>query len=343
MNPNAYYEIPVNKYIFNLAEKPEEKVRQWAIYELLSNFGVNINSIEIEVPVRVGTRTHRADIVVYDNSVPYIVIECKRREDKSHKKSLDQAISYASSKELNAKYAVATNGSYWKCARKINDEWVTISEIKNFRENDEKFLSIIEVEAMLTQFKGIAKNLFETIPSSDVSKFFYHLQSFYSINLTNKGIDHSLYSIADMLMRVIAHDAFFKDQGNYGLKKLKCALNDFIAYAKANHLDAIDSNYYVEALDQREIISIIHSNFLDLRKFDKLNTIDGSLCDMIISMSSYLLDIIVKHKEVLPHYPARGVEIIQDYINNVLKAYFFIKLPDRNENLDEFKIYFDIP
>jgi hypothetical protein len=33
MKPNIYYEIPEDRYIFNKKKTPEEKIRQWAIYE----------------------------------------------------------------------------------------------------------------------------------------------------------------------------------------------------------------------------------------------------------------------------------------------------------------------
>ncbi|MBD1933689.1 MULTISPECIES: type I restriction enzyme HsdR N-terminal domain-containing protein [Cyanophyceae] len=111
MSPRPFYEVKPSHYLFNKQETPEEKVRQWILFELLSTYAVPIGNIDVEKPVRVGTRTHRADIVIYQDFIPYIVIECKNQEDKSPDQGLDQAISYASC--LGAKFAVYTNGWDW--------------------------------------------------------------------------------------------------------------------------------------------------------------------------------------------------------------------------------------
>ena len=80
MPPKPFYEVQPSAYLFVKydGDKPEEKVRQWALFELLSTYGVFINNIVTERPVKVGTRTHRADIVVLRDGAPYVVIECKK-------------------------------------------------------------------------------------------------------------------------------------------------------------------------------------------------------------------------------------------------------------------------
>lgn len=36
MPPKPFYEINLSAYLFDKSETPEEKVRQWAIFELIS-------------------------------------------------------------------------------------------------------------------------------------------------------------------------------------------------------------------------------------------------------------------------------------------------------------------
>ena len=119
MSPKPFYEINPQAYLFDRSdETPEEKVRQWALFELLSTYGVSINNIEIERPVKVGTRNHRADIVVLRESVPYVVIECKKWDDKKEEQGTQQALSYADANTMKARFAVYTNGDIWKVKKK---------------------------------------------------------------------------------------------------------------------------------------------------------------------------------------------------------------------------------
>jgi hypothetical protein len=43
MSIKAFYEIAPTSYLFGKTDGPEEKVRQWVLFELLSTYGYNIN------------------------------------------------------------------------------------------------------------------------------------------------------------------------------------------------------------------------------------------------------------------------------------------------------------
>ncbi|MCO6452625.1 MAG: type I restriction enzyme HsdR N-terminal domain-containing protein [Caldilineales bacterium] len=129
MPPAPFYEIHPNAYLFQKSATPEEEVRQWVAFELLSGYGFHINNIEFEKPVKVGRRTHYADIVVFNNHKPYIVIECKRRDESKIADGLKQAVSYATAYEIRAEFAVCSNGSNWQVMRNINDNWVKVTDI----------------------------------------------------------------------------------------------------------------------------------------------------------------------------------------------------------------------
>ena len=68
-------------YLFGKSDSNlEERVRQWALFELMSGYGYLINNIRIEHPCQIGTKRFPADIVAFRDERPYIVVECKREE-----------------------------------------------------------------------------------------------------------------------------------------------------------------------------------------------------------------------------------------------------------------------
>lgn len=337
MKPNAYYEIPTDRYIFNKNEKPEEKIRQWVLFEILTTFGVNIKNIQVEVPVKVGTKNHFADIVVYDNYKPVMVIECKRSEDNKPRISLDQAISYASSKEINAAYAVSTNGTYWKCSKKENDEWNDIIEIPKLSSIDNRSYQRIESMMIhLDDFKHITKYFFETIAEENVGDFFNRLQTFFTRNPFEGKINSNLFYGTDCLMRVVAHGPLVTNKYDEG--NLKAAFNEFMKYALSN--DLVDSKNLVnhpDMLNTREKLINMVFIFENIQKKVAVKTREIKLCFVVHSMFLYLLNCLKNKKRL--YYSARDVYLIQDYIDSSLKEQVGFRLPKANEDLSEFSAY----
>ena len=92
-----------------VAETPEEEVRQWFITVLRDGLNVPEHMMMSEVSLRFGTKPWRADIVVYDRSArPLLVVECKRPDVTLDQAVVDQALRY--NNVLNVKYIVVTNG-----------------------------------------------------------------------------------------------------------------------------------------------------------------------------------------------------------------------------------------
>lgn len=92
---------------------PEEKVRAEVFARLIIEKEYPLSHIAIEVPVKMGSETKRADIVVYKNAKhqkAFIVVELKNSNQKDLREALKQALSYAGSGSLRADYALATNG-----------------------------------------------------------------------------------------------------------------------------------------------------------------------------------------------------------------------------------------
>jgi len=219
MPPKPLYEIKPDAYLFvDLPEKPEEKIRQWVLFELLSTYGISIKNIEIERPVKVGTRTHRADIVILRESAPYVVIECKRWENKKIAAGIDQAISYADANTMKAKYAVFTNGDVWIVKRKVKGEWLDVPDIS--KRIDENYK--VDLETLIRaidDFRPVFYWLNQTIPRKDAKAFFSQLQVIFNgSTFPLDCLDKNMRFATDNLLRVISCDD--SDDARYRLDKM---------------------------------------------------------------------------------------------------------------------------
>lgn len=122
------------KYV---ALTPEEKVRQWCINTLSSQYGVPMHMMMSEAGLRLGTKHFRADLIVYDREVrPLMVVECKRPEVGLNAEVLDQAIRY--NMILNVRYILITNGlRTYVCMRTVEEgksRYVFVDEVPSYEE-----------------------------------------------------------------------------------------------------------------------------------------------------------------------------------------------------------------
>jgi len=204
MPPKPYYEINPQAYLYGKTDDtPEEKVRQWVLFELLSTYGIWINNIEVERQVKVGTRNHRADIVILRESTPYVVIECKKWDDRKPKQGMQQALSYADANTMKAHYAVYTNGDIWEVKRKMGSEWVIIPDLPKRIDGDYR-INLDELVRSIDDFKPAFYWLNQTVPADSAFAYFSCLQrifngSTYPLNY----LDKNLLFGADNLLRVI--------------------------------------------------------------------------------------------------------------------------------------------
>ena len=90
-----------------LVATPEEWVRQHAI-SYLHLLGYSFALIETESGLRTGFKEKRSDALVYKNSAPFILVECKAPSVKIDQKVFNQAFNYNQS--LKAMYLYLTNG-----------------------------------------------------------------------------------------------------------------------------------------------------------------------------------------------------------------------------------------
>lgn len=88
---------------------PEEWVRQNFLGYLTRSMGYPAALMAVEKEIRLGTLRKRCDIVVYRDSSPWMIVECKEPSVALSEKVLGQILAYNVS--LDVPYLVLTNGN----------------------------------------------------------------------------------------------------------------------------------------------------------------------------------------------------------------------------------------
>ena len=234
------------------------------MFELLSTYGISINNIEIERPVRVGTRTHRADIVVHRDGSPYMVIECKRWKNKKIEKGVDQAISYADANTIKGKFAVFTNGDVWRVKRKLRNNWVDIPDISKNPDSPE-YITLDELILIIQEFKPILYWFGQIVQKKDAHAYFYTLQNvFNGAIFPLDKIDCDLCFATDNLLRVLSAKGAHE---NYIVEKMCGACRYYSKYFEKRF--GTDNDLFELNKDD---FFYLFTNFSS--KFDKL--VDGN-------------------------------------------------------------------
>ena len=104
---------PVRKK--NVADTPEERVRQAVVAMLSGQRGIPMSLMAVEKGIRVQQEMRRPDIVVYDRGgQPWMIVECKAPGVPISQETLNQAANY--NRTLDAPYLFVTNGTDHRCA-----------------------------------------------------------------------------------------------------------------------------------------------------------------------------------------------------------------------------------
>ena len=112
---------------------PEEEVRQWCIGVLSRIMCVPMHMMMSEAGFKLGGKSFRADILVYDRKAqPLMVVECKRPEVALTQEVLDQAIRY--NMALNVKYIMITNGTKTFICRRKDAGFVFVDKVPVYDE-----------------------------------------------------------------------------------------------------------------------------------------------------------------------------------------------------------------
>lgn len=114
-----------------VADTPEERVRQWLIGELLSTFGVPGHLMMSEAGLKGGTKSFRADILIWDrDGQPLAVVECKRPDVPLTPAVARQAMRYDS--VLSVAWIILSNGDSTLVFRRTDGVFIPYPSVPHF-------------------------------------------------------------------------------------------------------------------------------------------------------------------------------------------------------------------
>lgn len=87
---------------------PEEWVRQNFIQYLIQTKKYPASLLAVEKEIHAGELKRRCDIVVYNNNLPWMIIECKEMDVVLNDKVIEQVLNY--NQHLQVHYLIITNG-----------------------------------------------------------------------------------------------------------------------------------------------------------------------------------------------------------------------------------------
>jgi Type I restriction enzyme R protein N terminus (HSDR_N) len=334
MSPRVFYKIPEEKYLFGKKDSsenrnfPEEKVRQWVLFELLSTYGIHINDIVIEQVVKIGTRKLKADIVIFDSYVPQIVIECKYQE-KDLENGLDQAISYANANSINAEFAVCTDGKSWIVRRKIREIWEPVPDIP--AKKCASRLELLEFLKIFSHVKPLLAWLYQPIPPEAAKDYFSRLHTFWQVARVHFGEDNALlYTGGEHLLRVLEADPTVSSK--HAINKLEIAhdfLNGYLNHQEEPKFKVsskfLDTDQWIPNLLYR--FSAIAHNSRGISHYNVL------IIRFILTLLQYL-DKTYQAKDYLEITESMSQEF-QNYMQSICETTLGVNLPDKfNDELE---------
>ena len=115
-----------------LSFTPEEWVRQNFIKYLISEKNVPASLIVIEKGLKLNELSKRADVLIYKNASPILLVECKAPKVKITQDTFDQISRY--NLTFKVPYLIVTNGlNHYCCKIDIeNNSYVFLEEIPDF-------------------------------------------------------------------------------------------------------------------------------------------------------------------------------------------------------------------
>lgn len=115
-----------------VAATPEEEVRQWFILRLIEA-GVPEGLMRSEVSLKYGSKSFRADILVFDRcGQPLAIVECKRPSVDISAGTAEQALRYHAS--LGVKFIYLTNGKKTYIYKKENEGFCPCNYLPTYSE-----------------------------------------------------------------------------------------------------------------------------------------------------------------------------------------------------------------
>ncbi|MFZ5821232.1 MAG: type I restriction enzyme HsdR N-terminal domain-containing protein [Chloroflexota bacterium] len=329
MPPRKFYDIDPACYLFVKQDTPEEKVRQWALFELLSTYGFNIQNIQVEVPVKMGSKNYRADIVIKLDGFPGIVVECKEEAVTDIEGAIKQAISYANF--LQATFVLFTNGNLWVAKRKLNDEWFAIADIPN-RIKIETNKTITSTLWFIQNIEPVLYWTYQAIPKEYAREYFSWFTEFYRSEVFSEDLDFELYYGVDNLLRILgSNSAQGKfEVAEYDMEKITVAYNNCGKYFDKLGIRHPFNDYDLRGYNFRDILGGIKFGFSELVNAHKeLSFKNALLIRMANSIAKYLWQTFEsgKYQNVPPNISSE----IETFINEIVVSKIGVRVPNSLE------------
>jgi hypothetical protein len=127
-----YFFDPIRKRY--LLVTPEEEVRQWVIHHLTSVLGYPSTTISVEKQIKYLNRNKRFDVLVYKDSKPALLIECKAPHIAIDQSALNQIATY--NFVLQVPYLLLTNGTKQICCSvdSLNKTYEFLEALPTYKE-----------------------------------------------------------------------------------------------------------------------------------------------------------------------------------------------------------------
>jgi hypothetical protein len=336
MARRPFYEIAKENYLFPSKSRPdgdrntpEELVRQWCLFELMRAYGISISDIEFERPVRVGSKNYRIDILVLQDGKPWIVIECKEQNHAKHDDGMAQAVSYAKAQEIQAQFAVYTNGHTWLVQRYYREQWLPVPDIP-ITVGEQAQQPIGQLLQTLHEVAPLLYILHNPLAGKDAKRLFDKMQLFFHgwNSLTWESGDKNLHFGVELLLRVLSVG---KDDAHYCHSKLEGARASFEKFRQRAgfpfEIFPLEPSHVLEAR-VRDLYNAL-SNMIEGSR--DLQVYDSYLLRLCVALLEYTL-VWANSKEP---YPQVGTNIhiaLKDYLSYSLAIRMNTELPD---NLDK--------
>jgi hypothetical protein len=338
-----FYEVKKDAYLFpsqlregTNRDQREEPVRQWCAYELIRAYGIGILDMTFERPVRVGSKRYHIDILVSRRGAPWAVVECKEPGHKKHSEGMEQAVSYASAQEIQAEFAVYTNGQVWHVKRRIRDEWIAVPDFphQNTAPGGEPIRKLLHC---LHKAAPLLHKLDERLEDKEAAKFLSVMQEFfYGENLLTRDADRDLIFATDNLLRVLSTA---KAPPDYRIGKLEGARQHFESYRKQRNLD-----FEIGPVMEGEVADEMPPLCMALQAM-----IDGAgglaHCDILLLRLDIALLQYGRRQHVstklYPEIEASVHHALWDFLTRAFALHLNVSLPDRFDKgyIDEMKSF----
>ena len=348
MPPRPFYKIEKQNQLFDEKRNnptanrkvPEEDIRQWVLFELLSTYGYSIINIDIEVDAGQLRSKEKcwADIVIYRERQPYIVVECKKQQLASKiEKGLKQAQDYAGN--LGAEFIVFADRSNWIVRRNWGKEWINVVDIERCVHNENghnspKKINIVDEMAPLFYW------LHKPVPANLARDYFSAVHMVFSTILL-LDLDYDLISGIVCLLVILGKFAKSNDTTfeitEYNTGKIKEAHLHFQRFFEKTSIKA--SKELTSVYDFDAVLRDLISDFYDLLHPHKdMKKIEVSFLRLTYFLLRYLKDVQTFLKfSAIPYKSI--VEEIEKILDYILITNLNVALPDAVDE-DDLIVFF---